>query len=108
MCNCVTEPASVCKRNALSEKNIAVGGGSALDILGDTAMFGKLDGLTTRNNFEREAIGYEAQQMNFKAQAEQDRMAASAARTAGGITAFSTALGGIGKITSSYNRGISL
>lgn len=84
------------QKNALSERAIAVNSGSALDILGDTAMFGKLDELTTRNNFEREAISFEAQQMNFNASAEQDRMSAANASRAGGISAFSTALGGVG------------
>lgn len=94
------------QKNALSEKNIAVSEGSALDILGDTAMFGKLDELTTRNNFEREAIASETQRYNFDAQAEQDRMAARNAKTAGTISAFSTALGGIGDIYTSKKRGI--
>ena len=82
------------QKNALSERNIAINSGSALDLLGDTAMFGKMDALTTANNFEREAISHQTQQMNFSAQAEMDRMAARNARMAGGISAFSTALGG--------------
>lgn len=82
------------QKNALSERNIAINSGSALDLLGDTAMFGKMDALTTRGNFEREAISHETQQMNFSAQAEMDRMAARNAMMAGGISAFSTALGG--------------
>lgn len=83
------------QKNTLSERNIALGG-SALDILGDTAMFGKLDALTTRNNAEREAIAYEAQGMNYTAQAEINEMAADNYALSGGITAFSTALSGIG------------
>jgi hypothetical protein len=84
------------QKNVLSERNISVAGGSALDILGDTAMFGKLDALTTRNNAKREAIAYEAQSSNFSAQADINAMAADNYALAGGITAFSTALGGIG------------
>lgn len=83
------------QKNALSERNISLAGGTALDLLGDTAMFGKLDSLTTRNNFEREAISAETQKYNFSAQAEQDRMAAANAKRATGINAFSTALGGL-------------
>ena len=82
------------QKNALSERNIAINTGSALDLLGDTSMYGKLDALTAGNNFEREAISHEAQGMNFSAQAEMDRMAAANAKRAGGIAAFSTALGG--------------
>lgn len=85
------------QKNALSERNISLSG-SALDILGDTAMFGKLDSLTTRNNAEREAIAYEAQSMNYSAQAEVDSMMADSYAAAGGITAFSTALSGIGSL----------
>jgi len=92
------------QKNVLSERNIALNTGSALDILGDTAMFGKLDALTTRGNFEREAISYEGQQMNFNAQAEMDRMEARNAMTAGGISAFSTALGSAGSIAQNSQR----
>ena len=92
------------QKNALSERNIALNTGSALDILGDTAMFGKLDALTTRTNFEREAISYEAQGMNFSAQAEMDRMEARNAARAGGINAFSTALGGMASMAQSSQR----
>lgn len=80
--------------NILAEKAIDLGNSTALDIIGDTAMFGKMDALTTRNNAEREAIAYEGQQMNFLAQADQNRMAASAAMFGTGASLFQTALGG--------------
>jgi type II secretory pathway pseudopilin PulG len=83
------------QKNTLSERNISLASGSALDIIGDTAMFGKLDALTTRGNFEREAIGHESQMMNFNAQAEQSRMASRATMFGTGINLFSTALGGV-------------
>lgn len=79
----------------LSERNISLSSGSALDILGDTAMFGKLDALTTRGNFEREAIGAEAQSYNYSASADQHRNAASAAMFGTGASMFQTALGGV-------------
>lgn len=82
--------------NILSERNLDLSSGTALDIIGDTAMFGKLDEITTRNNFEREAIGYESQQMNFLASADQNRNRASAAMFGTGASLFQTALGGIG------------
>lgn len=59
--------------------------GSALDIFGDTAQFGELDALTTVNNAQREAYGYEVQASNYKAQA-------SAAKQQGNVGAFSTLL----------------
>jgi hypothetical protein len=81
--------------NVLSERSIDVGSGSALDIIGDTAMFGKLDALTTRGNFEREAIADETQKYNFLASAEQHKSAASASMFGTGISLFNTALGGV-------------
>lgn len=41
-----------------------LGSGSSLDIFGDTAQFGTLDAMTTVNNAQREAYGYEVQGMN--------------------------------------------
>lgn len=43
--------------------------GTALDIAGDTAQFGSLDSLTTLNNAQREAYGYQVQSSNFYNQA---------------------------------------
>ncbi|HIF5919792.1 TPA: virion core protein, T7 gp14 family [Raoultella ornithinolytica] len=45
-----------------------LGSGSSLDIFGDTAQFGTLDALTTVNNAQREAYGYQVQAMNATAQ----------------------------------------
>jgi len=59
--------------------------GSSLDIFGDTSQFGELDALTTVNNAQREAYGYEVQASNYKAQA-------SAAKQQGNVGAFSTLL----------------
>lgn len=92
------------QKNILSERNIAVNSGTPLDILGDTAMFGKMDALTTRGNFEREAIAYETQRMNFDAQAELGYMEADHTREAGRIAAFSTALGGLGGAFGSFAK----
>lgn len=62
-----------------------LGSGSSLDIFGDTAQFGALDALTTVNNAQREAYGYEVQAANYKAQA-------SASRKQGNMGAFTTLL----------------
>jgi hypothetical protein len=40
--------------------------GTALDITGDTAQFGSLDALTTLNNAQREAYGYQVQAANYE------------------------------------------
>ncbi|ECF1701250.1 hypothetical protein E1B77_09915 [Salmonella enterica subsp. enterica] len=44
--------------------------GNALDIFGDTAQFGALDSLTTVNNAQREAYGYQVSAANSRAQAD--------------------------------------
>lgn len=44
--------------------------GTALDIFGDNAQFGTLDSLTTVNNAQREAYGYQVQAANFLAQSD--------------------------------------
>ncbi|HCC6168421.1 hypothetical protein [Atlantibacter hermannii] len=50
--------------------------GTALDVFADNAQFGTLDALTTVNNAQREAYGYQVQGMNSLAQGEMDRSAA--------------------------------
>jgi hypothetical protein len=47
--------------------------GTALDITGDTAQFGSLDALTTLNNAQREAYGYQVQATNYENQASAAR-----------------------------------
>lgn len=47
--------------------------GTALDIFGDTAQFGTLDALTTVNNAQREAYGYQVQAANYLSQASAER-----------------------------------
>lgn len=47
--------------------------GGALDVFGDTAQFGTLDALTTVNNAQREAYGYQVQSANYNAQAASAR-----------------------------------
>lgn len=59
--------------------------GNALDIFGDTAQFGQLDALTTVNNAQREAYGFQIQAMNSRAEA-------NAARSNGRTGALTTIL----------------
>ncbi|HDO7157150.1 MULTISPECIES: virion core protein, T7 gp14 family [Klebsiella/Raoultella group] len=55
--------------------------GTSLDIFGDTAQFGTLDALTTVNNAQREAYGYQIQSVNYDAQAKGVRSAGKANAT---------------------------
>ena len=59
--------------------------GSNLDIFGDTAQFGMLDSLTTVNNSQREAFGYQVQADNYRSEA-------SASKRQGNFGAMTTLL----------------
>lgn len=67
--------------------------GVSLDILGDTAQFGALDALTTVNNAQREAYGYQVQSTNYEAQSKGVRSAGKANATTTLLTAPLTAYG---------------
>ncbi|EAO4364782.1 hypothetical protein E5197_17185 [Salmonella enterica subsp. enterica serovar Bere] len=55
--------------------------GTALDVFGDNAQFGILDSLTTVNNAQREAYGYQVQSANYQAQSNAAQSAGSSAMT---------------------------
>ena len=86
------------QQNMLSERNISVSSGSALDVLGDSAAMGKLDELTAVNNAERKAVAYETQSIQYGYQAKVDRAAASNAMTAGVLSSFGGLTTGLGKL----------
>jgi flagellar motor component MotA len=79
-------------------------GGSPLDILGDTAQLGRLDAMTISNNFEREALGHEAQRSNFSAEAELATMKGKSAKTASLFGAAGTIAGGIGSVAQGWYK----
>lgn len=64
-----------------------LGSGNALDIFADTAQFGTLDALTTVNNAQREAYGYQVQGMNATAQGNAAQSQARSAVTQTILTA---------------------
>ncbi|EAP0944700.1 hypothetical protein B7802_16715 [Salmonella enterica] len=61
--------------------------GTALDVFGDNAQFGILDSLTTVNNAQREAYGYQVQSANYQAQSNAAQSAGSSAMTQTLLTA---------------------
>lgn len=63
------------------------GSGSSLDIFGDTAQYGTLDALTTVNNAQREAYGYQVQGMNAIAQGNAAKQQANSAMSQTLLTA---------------------
>lgn len=64
-----------------------LGSGSSLDIFADTAQYGTLDSLTTVNNAQREAYGYQVQGMNAVAQGNAAQSQAKSAMTQTLLTA---------------------
>lgn len=53
----------------LAASGVDLGGGTAVDIFGDTAQQGELDALTTVNNAQRQAYGLQAQAAGNRSQA---------------------------------------
>lgn len=90
------------QRAVLAANGVLVDQGSALDITSDTAEIGKLDELTIRSNAEREALGYEAQGMNFNASSQLNQMRADNALSSGYGAAFGTVLTGAGSVASKW------
>lgn len=93
------------KQTAMMAANgLDVTSGSPLDILTDTAQMGALDTQTIRNNAEREGLGYEAQGMNFRAEAGLNRMQAKSAKQAGMIGAFGSVVSGVGQVADKWYK----
>lgn len=81
------------QRAAFASNGFALGAGSALTVLEDTAELTELDALTIRNNAEREAMGLQTQSNQFLAQSALYSSVGASAKQAGRIGAFSTVLG---------------
>lgn len=90
------------QRAVLAANGVDVNTGSALQIQKDTAQLGKLERLTIRSNAEREALGFEAQGMNFNADAQLATLKGDAAAASSRTAAFSTALTGAGDVASKW------
>lgn len=82
------EPQKVVSEGSVTlESPGAVSSGTALDVFGDNAQFGTLDSLTTVNNAQREAYGYQVQSANYQAQSNTAQSAGSSAMTQTLLTA---------------------
>ncbi|MBA1159337.1 virion core protein, T7 gp14 family [Microvirga mediterraneensis] len=89
---------------AMAANGVDLTSGSPLNVTADTAQLGALDVLTIRNNTEREALGYEAQGMNFRAEANLNRMQAKSARQAGMIGAVGSVVSGFGQVADKWYK----
>ena len=81
--------------SAMAANGIDVTQGTAVNLLGDTAMWGEMDALNTLSNSESRARAMEAEAGNFKNQARLDSLAGNNAYRAGQIGAISSGLNGI-------------
>lgn len=86
------------QRAQLAAQGFDVGDGSALDILGDTAALGELDVLRIEADGENRARNFRVQASNYTAESDLQIMKGKSASSAGKIGAFSTLLGGAGRI----------
>lgn len=83
---------------------IDVNTGSAVDVRSSAADLGQLNQLTLRSNAARQAYGYETEAAGFTGQSAADVAAGQNAVTAGGISAGSSVLGGLGSAGSNYAK----
>lgn len=90
------------QRATLANNGVDVSDGSALDIVGDTSALGTLDQSTLRSNANREALGYEAQGVNFNANAQLAELSGANARSAADTASFGTALSGVGTVAARW------
>lgn len=82
------------QRAAMAANGIDIGFGSALDVVGDTAMYGEEDASSIAKNTVREARGFEIQAANFESDRRSAKKAASGALIGGAFNVGSTILGG--------------
>lgn len=84
---------------ALAANGIDITFGSAADVRGDTAMFGREDTGTIYENAFREARGYEINAANFLSESRAARMRARSALVKGAFDIAGTVLGGATQIS---------
>lgn len=80
---------------AMAANGIDISSGTALDVVEDTAAIGELDALTTRYNYETQAVGFEQQASNFNNQANLDTFAGQNAYKSGMTSAIGSGFKGL-------------
>lgn len=86
------------QKAAYSTSGVDVNVGSPLRVQMGAKVLEELDALTIRNNAWREVADYEQQAMNFKADAQMQKMAASNAMLSGAFGAASGVAGAFGSV----------
>lgn len=87
---------------AFAANGVLVNAGSAIDITSDTAAASQQDALTIKNNAEREALGYETQGMNFKAESALYKRSAANTMNALPFALAGTLLNGAGSVAGKW------
>lgn len=85
---------------ALAANGVDISQGTALDIIEDTSAMGELDALTTRYNYETQAVANEQQAQNFQNQAKLDRFAGQSAYRSGIMNGIAQGVKGLGDLSS--------
>ena len=81
------------QRAAMAANGIDVSFGSAADLMADTAMMGREEQTTIRENTRREVMGYDVNAANFGGQANAARSAAKGAIVSGAFQVAQTIAG---------------
>lgn len=98
------------QRASMAANGIDLSFGSAADLLGDTAMFGREEQMTVRENTRREVMGYDINAANFGGQARAARAAGTGILISGALQSVATIAGGaqrMGKISADRSAGLS-
>lgn len=92
---------------AMAANGMDVTQGTSLDIIEDTAAMGELDALQIQTNYERKALAYEQQGLNFSNESRMDVIAGKNAYKTGMINAAQTGLNGVSKLTNVASKWVS-
>lgn len=92
---------------AMAANGMDVTQGTSLDIIEDTAAMGELDALQIQTNYERKALAYEQQGLNFSNESRMDVIAGKNAYTAGVIKGAQAGLNGVSKLTNVASKWVS-
>ena len=92
------------QRAAAAGAGLVVDEGSALDLVADTAAAGELDALTIRTNAEREALGFEAQAVEFQGEQAFRSAEGRNAQVAGAVAIGGTVLTGASRVASRWSE----
>ena len=95
------------QQSAMAANGMDVTQGTSLDIIEDTAAMGELDALQIQTNYERKALAYEQQGLNFSNESRMDVIAGKNAYKTGMINAAQTGLNGVSKLTNVASKWVS-